>query len=74
MNVLPGRTLRALFLQSGSGQADSRLALPDPLLRRTIEEMIGRIEHVKLETTSDFFEIFVEGCMFRPMKPPESAS
>jgi uncharacterized 2Fe-2S/4Fe-4S cluster protein (DUF4445 family) len=35
--------------------------------RRVIEEMVLKIEHVELETTSDFFDIFVEGCMFNPM-------
>ena len=35
--------------------------------RRTIEGLVGRIEHVELETTPDFFDIFVEGCMFNPM-------
>ena len=37
-------------------------------MRRTAEEMVRRIEHVELETTPDFFDIFVEGCMFNPMK------
>ena len=36
-------------------------------MRRTSEEMVGRIEHLELETTPDFFDIFVEGCMFNPM-------
>ena len=36
-------------------------------MRQVAEEMVGRIEHVELETTDDFFEIFVEGCMFKPM-------
>ncbi len=36
-------------------------------MRRTAEQMVRRIEHVELETTDDFFEIFVEGCMFKPM-------
>ena len=36
-------------------------------LRNTGESMARRIEHVELETTSDFFDIFVEGCMFKPM-------
>ena len=36
-------------------------------MRRTIEGLVGRIEHVELETTPDFFDIFVEGCMFNPM-------
>ena len=36
-------------------------------MRRAAEEMARRIEHVELETTPDFFDIFVEGCMFKPM-------
>ena len=36
-------------------------------MRQIAEDMVGRIEHVELETTSDFFQIFVEGCMFKPM-------
>lgn len=35
--------------------------------RKAIEKMATEIEHVELETTSDFFELFVEGCMFKPM-------
>ena len=37
-------------------------------MRRRVEEMVRRIEHVELETTPDFFEIFVDGCMFNPME------
>ena len=36
-------------------------------LRRRAEALARRIEHIELETTPDFFEIFVEGCMFKPM-------
>ncbi len=36
-------------------------------LRGASEEMARRIEHVELETIPDFFDIFVEGCMFKPM-------
>jgi hypothetical protein len=32
-----------------------------------VEELVRRIEHVELETTPDFFEIFVEGCLYKPM-------
>ena len=35
--------------------------------RRLIEEVVRRVEHVELETTPDFFDIFVEGCQFKPM-------
>ncbi len=35
--------------------------------RRELSELIGRIEHVELETESDFFGLFVEGCHFEPV-------
>ncbi len=37
-------------------------------MRQVVEKMAGEIEHVELETTPDFFDIFVEGCMFDPME------
>lgn len=37
--------------------------------RTEIEDFVKNIEHIELETTSDFFEIFVEGCQFKPMPP-----
>ena len=36
-------------------------------LRANVEDLVCNIEHVELETTPDFFDIFVEGCMFNPM-------
>jgi uncharacterized 2Fe-2S/4Fe-4S cluster protein (DUF4445 family) len=39
-------------------------------MRDVAEKMARRIEHIELETTSDFFDIFVEGCMFKPMAAP----
>ena len=35
--------------------------------RADIEKFVQNIEHIELETTADFFEIFVEGCQFNPM-------
>lgn len=35
--------------------------------RQAIEHLVRQIEHVELETTPDFFEVFVEGCQFKPM-------
>ena len=40
-------------------------------MREVVSDMVGRIEHVELETTPDFFDIFVEGCMFQPMATPQ---
>ena len=36
-------------------------------LRHRMEHLVREIEHVELETTPDFFDIFVDGCMFNPM-------
>ena len=36
-------------------------------MREVAENMTRNVEHVELETTPDFFEVFVEGCMFDPM-------
>ncbi len=35
--------------------------------RRALEQRVQSIEHVELETTPDFFELFVDGCQFKPM-------
>ena len=35
--------------------------------RADIEAFVKDIEHIELETTPDFFEVFVEGCQFKPM-------
>ena len=35
--------------------------------RANVEAFVNNIEHIELETTPDFFDIFVEGCQFKPM-------
>lgn len=35
--------------------------------RKHIEDLVKTITHIELETTPDFFEIFVEGCQLYPM-------
>ncbi len=35
--------------------------------RAEIETLVKNIEHIELETTPDFFDVFVEGCQFKPM-------
>ena len=41
-------------------------------MREEAERIVRRVEHVELETTPDFFEVFVEGCMFKPMAESEA--
>ena len=35
-------------------------------IREVAENMTRNVEHIELETTPDFFEVFVEGCTVRP--------
>ena len=35
--------------------------------RKELESLVKNIEHIELETTPDFFEVFVEACQFKPM-------
>lgn len=43
------------------------LMLTSKTLRRRLEKLVSRIDHLELETTQDFFDIFVEGCLFKAM-------
>ena len=56
----------------------ARALLVDRTRRPRAEELAKRVTHLELETTPDFFEIFVEGCQMKPMPDtlppaPESA-
>ena len=46
------------------GARDALLSLER---RRGAERYPREIEHLELETTPDFFEVFVEACQFKPM-------
>ena len=45
----------------------AREALLSRRKRSEIESLVKDIQHVELETTTDFFDVFVEGCQFKPM-------
>jgi len=42
------------------------IALLSARRRRQIEEVVARVEHVRLETDPAFFDTFVDGCQFVP--------
>jgi uncharacterized 2Fe-2S/4Fe-4S cluster protein (DUF4445 family) len=35
--------------------------------RAELEALVGRIEHVELESEPDFFDLFTDGCLFEPI-------
>ncbi len=43
------------------------IALLSKTKRRELEELVKRVEHVRLETHPHFFDFFVEGCQFKPV-------
>ena len=63
-DVAPDRVVKV----GNAALEGATLMLVSRRMREVAEEMVRRIEHVELETTPDFFDIFVEGCMFERMR------
>lgn len=61
--VPPGRVVKV----GNASVRGARRLLLSQTTRMWLEALVRRIEHVELETTPDFFDIFVEGCQFKPM-------
>ncbi|MDG2351616.1 MAG: ASKHA domain-containing protein [Acidimicrobiales bacterium] len=45
----------------------ARQALKSEEARNEMERLISEVTHIELETIPEFFEIFVEGCLLKPM-------
>ena len=60
---LPDDRIRQVGNAALEGAAIALRSLPR---RRALEDVVRRIEHVRLETHPRFFDIFVEGCQFAP--------
>ena len=41
--------------------------------RRELEDLVRKVEHCRLETHPHFFDLFVEGCQFKPLEAVEVA-
>jgi uncharacterized 2Fe-2S/4Fe-4S cluster protein (DUF4445 family) len=56
------------IIKAGNASAaGARQMLLSRRRRLQIEDVCKTVEHIELETTPDFFELFVEGCQFKPM-------
>ena len=64
----PIRIARRKKVSGNAALQGARELLLSRTRRESIERVIRTIEHVELETTPDFFELFVEGCQFKPME------
>ena len=55
-------------IKAGNAAArGARAILLSASRRRALEREVQAIEHIELETTPDFFDLFVDGCQFKPM-------
>lgn len=57
---------KIVLVGNASLEGASRVLLSRSL-RRELEELVVRVEHVELETHPRFFDFFVEGCQFVPI-------
>ena len=58
----------ARVVKAGNAAArGARAILLSATRRRALEREVQAIEHIELETTPDFFDLFVDGCQFKPM-------
>ena len=56
------------IVKAGNAAArGARAILLSATRRRALEREVQAIEHIELETTPDFFDLFVDGCQFKPM-------
>lgn len=67
IGFIPPLTHDRVLKVGNSSLEGATLMLTSKMLRDRIEKLVKRIEHIELETTEDFFDIFVEGCLFNPM-------
>ena len=63
----PGATRSTCERVGNSALRGAAMLLLSRRRREALSDIIGRIEHVELETEPDFFELFVDGCMFHPI-------
>jgi uncharacterized 2Fe-2S/4Fe-4S cluster protein (DUF4445 family) len=63
-DVSPGRVQKV----GNASVRGARRLLLSRQHRAALETLVRRIEHVELETTPDFFELFVAACQFKPLE------
>ena len=59
----------AKFVSAGNMAIEgATMALLSQTKRQELEALVKRVEHCRLETHPDFFDFFVEGCQFKPLR------
>jgi uncharacterized 2Fe-2S/4Fe-4S cluster protein (DUF4445 family) len=67
---LPGERVQQIGNAAIEG---ATLALLSVGLRRQLEQFVRRVEHIELETDDGFFDAFVDGCQFKPLREEDQS-
>lgn len=70
IGLIPDLPDDKIVLAGNTALEGASRALLAPSLRTRLDEIVDTIEHVELETHPEFFEFFVEGCQFQPVRVP----
>jgi uncharacterized 2Fe-2S/4Fe-4S cluster protein (DUF4445 family) len=63
------------IVQAGNTAIEgATIALLSKTKRQELEALVKKVEHCRLETHSNFFDFFVEGCQFKPVEPMPCAT
>ena len=65
IGLIPTLPLERVKKLGNASLTGATQALVSRARRQELEQLVTRIEHVELETIPEFFEIFVEGCMYQ---------
>jgi len=66
VGLIPGMASERFVKAGNLAVQGAMIALLSRSRRRQLEQLVGGIEHVELETDPDFFDHFVLGCRFAP--------
>ena len=67
IGLLPPVDLQRVNKIGNAALDGARQALKSKEARNEMERLISEVTHIELETIPEFFEIFVEGCLLKPM-------
>jgi len=70
MGLIPNLPHEKITQVGNASIEGATIALCSLTRRRGLEETVGKITHVELETHPHFFEFFVEGCQYAPVNTP----
>ena len=70
IGLLPTMPVSRVVQLGNAAIEGASIALLSRSRRRTLESLVRKAEHCRLETHPDFFDYFVDGCQFKPLELP----